>query len=105
MAGAAKSPMPGAPSRRRRRRAEGVAPSPQKAKANGSMAVEGLSKVEARQLLAALRELKKGPTTLRLPTNGDGLASRIATELQARTGRDEGQSRKPARRRRRPRRD
>src|SRR5207245_1112468 len=97
MAGAAKSPMPGAPSRRRRRRAEGVAPSPQKAKANGSMAVEGLSKVEARQLLAALRELKKGPTTLRLPTNGDGLASRIATELNAIIEREEGNSRKLAR--------
>src|SRR3989441_657373 len=97
MAGAAKLPMPGAPSKRRRRRGGGLAASPQKAKANGSTGIEGLSKVEARQLLAALRELKKGPTSLRLPTNGDGLASRIATELNAIIEREEGNSRKLAR--------
>jgi HAMP domain-containing protein/signal transduction histidine kinase len=74
-----------------------VAPSPQKATANGSAAVEGLSKIEARQLLAALRELKKGPTTVRLPTNGDGLASRIAAELNAIIEREEDNSRKLAR--------
>src|SRR3989442_1288480 len=97
MAGAAKSPMPGAPSKRRRRRAGGLAPSPEKAKANGSTGIEGLSKVEARQLLAALRGLRRGPTSLRLPTKGDGLGSRIAGELNAIIEREEDNSRKLAR--------
>src|SRR5712692_282367 len=97
MGRASKSPMPATPSKSRRRRSGGVAPSPHKATANGSTAVEGLSKVEARQLLAALRELKKGPTTLRLPANGDGLAGRIATELNAIIEREEDNSRKLAR--------
>ncbi|HLB76761.1 MAG TPA: hypothetical protein VJO72_06985, partial [Candidatus Dormibacteraeota bacterium] len=74
-----------------------MASSPQKAKANGSTAVEGLSRIEARQLLAALRGLRRGPTSLRLPTNGDGLASRIAGELNAIIEREEDNSRKLAR--------
>src|SRR5260370_19850599 len=97
MEGAAKPPMPGTPSKSRRRRSGGVASSPQKAKANGSTAVEGLSRIEARQLLAALRQLRRGPTSLRLPTNGDGLASRIAGELNAIIEREEDNSRKPYR--------
>src|SRR5690349_19086154 len=97
MGRASKSPMPGAPSKRGRRRSGGAVPSPQRAKASGGAAGDGLSKIEARQLLAALRELKKGPTTLRLPTNGDGLASRIATELNAIIEREEDNSRKLAR--------
>lgn len=89
--------MPATPSKSRRRRAGRVAPPAQKATVNGSGAGDGLSKTEARQLLAALRELRKGSTTVRTPAYTDGVAGRIAAELNAIIEREEHNSRKLAR--------
>src|SRR5713226_9686971 len=97
MAGAAKSPMPTTPSPSRRRRSGGVAPPARKPTANGSSSIDGLSKTEARQLLALLRELRKGSTAARVPADTDGVAVRIAAELNAIIEREEDNSRKLAR--------
>lgn len=97
MAGTAKSPIPATPSKSRRRRAGRVALPTQKATANGSSAVDALSKTEASLLLAALRELRKGNTSVRMPAHIAGAAGRIAAELNAIIEREEDNSRKLSR--------